>query len=252
MFWCFERKKTPVKVPCEVSGECEVRHDPPADPVDIIDGTVMDENTGHPPQRFPSKYVGKTWDRFNACNVGQGLLSGQTTGHIAWYLKMLRKGKARYQNASGLLMQKGIYVPWEIIGIIHGLEASFDFSKQVLNGQKYTQRTTWVPKRLGPWASWEESTVFAFTYDLGYQRLPQYWGVVECALFFERWNGMSYWMKGKPSPYLWGYSSVQVRGKFVEDGVYNSYAVTKQVGAMSQLIKIDFKFDPRGLIKEVA
>jgi len=75
---------------------------------------------------------------------------------------------------------------------------------------------------------------------MDYKIIPEKWGVAETALFMERWNGMTYWKWGLPSPYLWGYSSVQVRGKFVSDGRYSKTAVTLQVGAIVQLETLRF------------
>lgn len=192
-------------------------------------------------QRFPDGYREITLKRYASMEIGKGLLGNQKVSHIDWYNRKLLEGKSRYEKASKIIKEKaGYIIPWQVIGVVHGMEASFDFSKQLLNGQLYTQRTTWVPRNRGPWQSWEESCVDAFRWDSDYKIVPNEWGVAETALFCERWNGMAYWRMGNPSPYLYGFCSVQVPGKFVEDGKYSPGAITMQVGVIVQLEKIGF------------
>ena len=219
MLWCLERKKPPVKCTAQ----------------DAVD----DEGK---PQLFPQDYKSLAISRFRSMVVGQNLLKGQTRGHITWYVKKLRDGKAKYLEASEHIRRmENYYVPWEVIGVLHGLEASFDFNKQILNGQPWKQRTTWVPKNLGPWQSWLHSTFDGIEHEIKYNPIPDRWGIAETALFFERWNGMGYWRRHRhPSPYLWAYTSVQERGKYVSDGKFSGSAVSRQVGAMAQLDKLNF------------
>jgi len=192
-------------------------------------------------QRFPKDYVNKTVERYTQMKVGEGLIGRQNVGHIEWYKKRLLHGKDRYEKASRLVrVATGYDIPWQIIGVIHGMEGGFDFKKQILNGQPITRKTTWVPKGRGPWSSWEESCIDAFTWDDKYKIVPEVWGVAQTALFNERWNGMSYWNRGRPSPYIWGYSSIQKPGKYVSDGKYDHSAVTQQVGVLPQLEEIGF------------
>ena len=80
----------------------------------------------------------------------------------------------------------------------------------------------------------------AFTWDDDYKIIPEEWTPVNTALFNERWNGMSYWNRGRPSPYLWGYTNIQIPGKYVEDHEFDSRAITLQVGVMAQLEEVGF------------
>ena len=162
-------------------------------------------------------------------------LPGQLPGHINYYLLKRDKGRDTYERVSHLTN-----IPWEIIGTLHGLEAQFDFAKQIFNGEQWSEKTTLVPKGKGPWESWERSTVAALR-SSAYS--PQNWGVVESAYFFERWNGMGYFNRGLYSPYLWAYLSPyanQGGGKYVADGKFSETAISKQVGAMTQLIMDGF------------
>ena len=48
--------------------------------------------------------------------------------------------KARYQKVG-----KALGIPWYVVGIIHSLEASGDFTRHLHNGDPLTARTTHVP-----------------------------------------------------------------------------------------------------------
>lgn len=126
-------------------------------------------------------------------------------------------------------------VDWRIIAVIHNLEASGDFTKQILNGERYTKRTRLVPKGWGPWDSWESSCVDAFKrHKLADNQIPT------VLKFLERFNGMGYVRKGINSPYLWSYTNHYKKGKYVSDGKYSSSAVSKQVGGAAILKRLGF------------
>lgn len=149
-------------------------------------------------------------------------LGRQDESDIEWHLKKIANGKSRYLEA-----EKASGVPWQIIAVIHGLEASYDFNRQILNGQSYKVKTTIVPKGYGPFKSWLDAASKAFAI----KKSPDVWDVANTLYFLERYNGMGYWNKGKPSPYLWAYSNAQVPGKYIKDHVYDSNFISLQVGA---------------------
>ena len=228
MFWCLERKKPQVP---------SVKPDP-------VQTDAEDRTNDHyrrVPQKFPEGYRVYVNNLWSGIIVGANLMGKQQRGHITWYVNQLRKGKERYKQATVLIKeQTGMYVPWQIIGVLHGLEASFNFNKQILNGQPWNRKTTWVPKGLGPWESWEHSCVQGFLHETAHNPLPETWNVEGTALFLERWNGMGYWRIKRPSPYLWSYTSAQVSGKYVSDGKYDSRAISLQVGGMAMLKSVGF------------
>jgi lysozyme family protein len=51
----------------------------------------------------------------------------------------------------------------------------------------------------------------------------------------EKYNGLGYRMRGVPTPYLWSFSNLYEKGKFVQDGRYDPEAVSKQCGAALML-----------------
>jgi len=223
MFWCWERKKAQTRNEVADDGQIEQEMEAQKDPL------VRSR------QVFPDGYKSYAIRKFAQMSVGVNLLKGQTRGHIAWYVNRLRNGRPKYEGASTLTG-----IPWEIIGVLHGLESSFNFDKQILNGQKWWKVTNLVPRGLGPWANWEESCVAGFRHELKHNPMPIEWSVEATALFLERWNGMGYWRMKRASPYLWSYTSVQEQGKYVSDGRYDRNAVSKQVGGMAMLKEVGF------------
>jgi len=133
-------------------------------------------------------------------------------------------------------------VPWEMIGIIHYLEASCDFSKHLHNGDPLSARTVQVPKgrpeKGNPPFTWEESALDALKgQDL--MDIPTLqWTIPFMLYILESYNGFGYRSKGINSPYLWCGTSLYTSGKYVRDGVYDPYAVSKQVGAVIILDKL--------------
>ncbi len=125
-------------------------------------------------------------------------------------------------------------VPWHIIGIIHMMECGGSFRGHLHNGDSLQARTHQVPAgrpRTGnPPFTWEESACDALRYD-GLDKVTD-WNPDRIAWCLERFNGMGYRRKGVPSPYLWSGSNQYAHGKYVQDGVWSSSAVSEQVGGM--------------------
>ena len=145
---------------------------------------------------------------------------------VEYVVARIEKNRDRYKSAEILTG-----VDWRIIGAIHNMEASGNFDCQILNGEKWWKRTKLVPKKKGPWTSWEDSCIDAF----GYHKLSSN-NIGDVLKFGEKFNGLGYIRKGINSPYIWSYSSHYTKGKYVRDGYYSSTAVSKQVG-MAPILK---------------
>lgn len=127
-----------------------------------------------------------------------------------------------------------VCLPWFFVGGIHALEASFDFSAHLHNGDSLRKRTWQVPaNRPKVWLppnDWASSAVDALTYE-GYANEKK-WGLAEILYRWEKYNGWrSRLLYNINTPYLWSYSNHYSRGKFVADGVWDGNAVSKQPGA---------------------
>jgi lysozyme family protein len=130
---------------------------------------------------------------------------------------------------------KPLGIPWYVVGLIHTMESSMDFSRHLHNGDPLTARTTHVPAGRPPTGdppfTWEESASDALTL----QGLPRWkdWSVPGVLYKLEAYNGFGY-RDHHPdvlSPYLWSFSNHYTRGKYVADGSFSPTAVSQQCGA---------------------
>jgi lysozyme family protein len=153
-------------------------------------------------------------------------------GDVAFHRRKLREGRTHYEQVAARTR-----TPWWFIGIVHALEASFNFQGHLHNGDPLSARTVQVPRERPPqWNppnDWASSAIDAITFDgnANIANMP-----IDVALYrFERYNGFGYHPRGLNSPYLWSFSNHYTRGKFVRDGVFDPNAVSKQCGAAVML-----------------
>jgi len=146
--------------------------------------------------------------------------------------------KGRYEGVAAILANG---IPWWFIGICHYMEAACDFKKHLHCGDPLTGRTTHVPagrpkenpgngkppSKENPY-TWEESALDALIF-MGYNKVTD-WGIENCLILFEKYNGLGYKKRGVPSPYLWSFTDKYTKGKYVADGKYNPDAISKQPG----------------------
>ena len=132
-------------------------------------------------------------------------------------------------------------VPWPLIAAFHRRESDADFSTYLGNGQPLDQRTTIEPKNRGPFETFLGGAIDALKIDglTGVQQPGDQWVLgklwtswpIEKQLFFaEKLNGLGYFYKGIPSPYIWGGTNIQVPGKYVSDGVFDPSVMDTQPG----------------------
>lgn len=143
--------------------------------------------------------------------------------------------KTRYQG-----IEKSTGVPWFCIGIIHLREAGdrdqHEFRCVLHNGERIVgtgQRTHLVPAGKGPFSTFEEAAEDALR---GYGGLT--WSIQRLAYTLEKFNGFGYRSHGIPSPYLWGGTNHQKRGKYVRDGQYDPNVMDPQNGGMAVLLEL--------------
>jgi lysozyme family protein len=152
---------------------------------------------------------------------------------VAWHVDRLRRDRARYE-ALGAEVQ----IPWYFIGIIHGLEASFNFMGHLHNGDApLSKRTRNLPaNRPQVWlppSDWESSAKDALAFD-GF--LGQSDWTLEAMLYrWEAYNGWGYRPRHSPTPYLWSFSNHYSRGKYAFDGRYDPQLRSQQCGAAVML-----------------
>lgn len=142
-------------------------------------------------------------------------------------------------NADKIVSFKDIYhqveagtgVPWWVIGGIDMREEDYNHKGYLGNGDPLSRKTTHVPRGRGPFANWYEGAIDAIHVS-GWDRLPSggHWDVVTCLIKAEAYNGLGYAHMGHRSPYVWGATNMQQRGKYVSDGHYDANAWDNQLG----------------------
>lgn len=164
---------------------------------------------------------------FNACRINPS-----RAGEVAWHCNLLLKYRPRYEEVAA---RTG--APWWFVGIVHALEASFNFAGHLHNGDPLTARTVQVPAgrplKWAPPSDWVSSAVDAIEYE-GHGG-KQDWSPAMALYRFESYNGFGYRNRGLNTPYLWSFSNHYTAGKFVRDGKYDPSAVSKQCGAAVML-----------------
>lgn len=154
-------------------------------------------------------------------------------GTVDWHLSMIRNAKPRYAAVG-----EAVGVPWYFIGVIHGLEASFNFRAHLHNGDHpLSARTRQVPagrptKWLPP-SDWESSARDALRL-LGFTGQSD-WTLERTLYRLEAYNGFGYRGYGVATPYLWSFSNHYERGKFVSDRKWSATAKSQQCGAAMML-----------------
>lgn len=149
-----------------------------------------------------------------------------TNWHVGTLLKP--ENRTRYEE-----VQKRLQIPWYFVGIIHSLEAGFNFSGHLHNGDPLRARTWQVPagrpKEWNPPTDWISSAADALAMKK-YDSQPD-WSVGQLLYRFEKYNGFGYRSRGIETPYLWSFSNQYTKGKYVKDGIWDPNAVSRQCGA---------------------
>ena len=144
---------------------------------------------------------------------------------------MMRKAadnRSRYEEATA-----DLGVPWWFVAGLHQMESTFNFGTHLHNGDPLRSRTVRVPQRRPPSGSppftWEESAADA----LKFQKLDGLsdWTLPRALWRWERYNGFGYRSRFIPTPYLWSFSSIYLKGKFTSDGRFDGNAGSSQCGA---------------------
>jgi len=148
--------------------------------------------------------------------------------------KRIIANKKRYKAIEGVTG-----VPWFVVGCLHMRESNGNFNTYLGNGQPLNRVTTIVPKGRGPFDTFEEGAEDALVTVENLDEIKT-WGPEHVAYAMEKFNGFGYRHPDRdiPSPYLWGGTSIQKRGKFVSDGKYDSSVMDPQLGGMAVLKRV--------------
>jgi lysozyme family protein len=144
------------------------------------------------------------------------------------------------------IVAKATGVPWFVIAALHNMECSQRFDQHLHNGDPLKARTVNVPaNRPAKFpCTWEESAIDAFEFDR-FDRWSD-WSIAGTLYKMEAFNGFGSRNHGVHTPYLWGGSfedtngngkldagekPIYVGGKYIRDHVWDSKAISQQIGA---------------------
>lgn len=137
-------------------------------------------------------------------------------------------------------VEKATGVPWYVVGIMDMREGGGGACRHLHNGDSLKRPTVQVPAHRPPGQG--PFTFFQSACDaLKIKNLDKIteWNVERMAYEFERYNGFGYRQYRKiVSPYLWGGTNHQQRGKYVADGKYSTAVMDPQHGCMPLLYLI--------------
>lgn len=168
--------------------------------------------------------------RWQECHVSTD--KGPTFKKVADRL-MATDAKARYKA-----VEKLTGVPWWFVAVVHEREASQNWNTQLGQGDPLNKKSTHVPKGRGPFTgptAWEDAAVDALTKCAPFASKNTDWSPGGALSMLEKYNGLGYANKGRPSPYIWAGTDQYVSGKYVADGVYDPNKVDTQLGCAGLL-----------------
>lgn len=149
-------------------------------------------------------------------------------------------------------------LPWYFILMTHAMEAGGKqnpFFYHLHCGDPLTARTKNVPKgrpKANPGGgtkppsaanpyTWEESAIDALK-GFGDDKEAD-WSIGGILWREEQFNGLGYrkYHKNVPTPYVYSYTNIYTKGKYVSDGKFDANAVSKQPGCAAYIIRLKEK-----------
>ena len=94
------------------------------------------------------------------------------------------------------------------------------FQEQLAQGDPLNRRSTHVPRGRGPFKSWEAGAYDALVTLKKLNKVID-WRLEKYSITASATTAGAI-IRGLPSPYIWGGSTIQRRGKFVADGKFSS------------------------------
>ncbi len=141
------------------------------------------------------------------------------------------KNKARYQA-----IEARTGVSWLFIAVSHYRESSQNFSRSLAQGDPWDKVSTHVPAGRGPFASFEDAAVDALVNCAPHAALNHDWSIGGMLTLLERYNGLSYAIANRPSPYIWSGTNQYKIGKVLVDHGPIEEVVDKQLGCAGLII----------------
>ncbi len=167
--------------------------------------------------RYAAKWpeYAKQWDRMR--------VKASRRPELTEYAQYAIQHKEAYRE-----IQQRTGVDWCHVAVIHRRESNGRFDRYLGNGESLKRKTLLVPKGRGPFSSFLDGAIDALHID-GLDDIKD-WRLEKILYYCELFNGPGYANRGIPSPYLWGGTNIQSKGKYVADGKWNPNAMDSQPG----------------------
>lgn len=131
----------------------------------------------------------------------------------------------------------GVPLPW--IAASFEREASSDFSRSPAQGDRWNVVSIHVPRGRGPFPSWAAAAKDAYHLDGLDQVGAAGWSWALGAYYAELFNGFGYRDYHRMrSPYVWGGTNLQTRGKYESDGSFNPSTLDQQLGVVPMMMRM--------------
>ena len=151
--------------------------------------------------------------------------NAKITRGFAGIAKALVASKARYQA-----VEARTGVPWFVIAVIHERESSQNWGRSLAQGDPWNRVSVHVPAGRGPFVSWEAAAIDALVKCPPYAARNKDWSAGGALTLLEGYNGLGYFRRGIPSPYIWAGTDQYKFGKYVADGKFDAGYVDTQPG----------------------
>lgn len=188
----------------------------------------------------------KRWDMM-VINPSRVMEFQKTASHILQFKSVYRAIEEK--TAHDGVGHEGEGVPWPFIAVAHLREAGEEdigrWKCYLGNGQLLTKKTTIVPKNRGPFLG-KDAFLNGALDGLAVDGLSAIvdWRLEKNIYWLQSFNGFGYEMyHNMPSPYVWGGTNIQKRGKYLTDGKFNASVMDTQPGIAPMLLTL-MRLDP--------
>ena len=158
-------------------------------------------------------------------------------GDLALFLKAWKANKTRYEAVA-----TKVNLPAVLIAALHWRESTGNFDTYLHQGDPLGKAAVHWPTDIPIFHKWEDAAVHALNSKKTVQGLFSVTGdttdLVALASYAEYYNGLGYYFKSKPSPYVWAGTDQYTSGKYVADGKYSATATDKQLGVAMMIQSI--------------
>lgn len=130
-------------------------------------------------------------------------------------------------------------VPWYAIAVIHEREASQDWHANIAQGDPWNRVSRHDPTGRGPFTSWQDAGYDALVNCAPHAAKWTDWSTGGLLTLLEQYNGLGYYFKGVPSPYIWSGTNAYKSGKYTRDHYFDPDVVDSQLGCAGLLLSIE-------------